>query len=63
MSDAEDFTQVGTWTLVCLGVMAALSYAVDFAAAALFWSDGLRLWADHDAKPRVSRSVCDNLTC
>ncbi len=32
---AEDFQFVGTGTLVLLGVMAALTYAVDFAAPAL----------------------------
>lgn len=31
---AEDFSYVGTGTLVALGVMAALTYAVDFAATA-----------------------------
>ena len=32
---AEDFAYVGTWTLVVLGLMAALMIAVDFAAGAL----------------------------
>jgi uncharacterized protein len=32
---AEDFTYVGTKTLIVLGIMAALSYALDFAATAL----------------------------
>ena len=32
---ADGFTRVGTWTLVLLGVLAAASYAIDFAAAAL----------------------------
>ncbi len=32
---AEDFAYVGAKTLVVLGVMAALSYALDFAASAL----------------------------
>ena len=32
---AEDFSRVGSWTLVALGVMAALTYAVDFGATAL----------------------------
>lgn len=32
---AEDFAYVGSWTLVALGAMAALTYAVDFAATAL----------------------------
>jgi uncharacterized protein YqgC (DUF456 family) len=31
----EDFVFVGTKTLVALGIMAALSYALDFAASAL----------------------------
>lgn len=31
---AEDFAYVGTGTLVALGIMAALTYAVDFAATA-----------------------------
>ena len=32
---AEDFVHVGAKTLVVLGIMAALSYALDFAATAL----------------------------
>jgi len=32
---AEHFTRVGVWTLVVIGVIAAASYLVDFAAAAL----------------------------
>ena len=32
---ADHFTRVGAWTLVAIGVLAAASYAVDFAAAAL----------------------------
>ncbi len=32
---AEDFAYVGTKTLIVLGIMAALSYALDFAATAL----------------------------
>jgi uncharacterized protein len=32
---AEHFTRVGTWTLIVIGVIAAASYLVDFAAAAL----------------------------
>ncbi|OGI44820.1 MAG: hypothetical protein A2150_05920 [Candidatus Muproteobacteria bacterium RBG_16_64_11] len=32
---AEDFAYVGTKTLIALGVMATLSYALDFAATAL----------------------------
>jgi len=32
---AEDFTYVGTKTLIVLGIMAVLSYALDFAATAL----------------------------
>jgi uncharacterized protein len=31
----EHFTRVGVWTLVVIGVIAAASYLVDFAAAAL----------------------------
>jgi len=31
----DGFASVGTWTLVALGAMAALTYAVDFGAAAL----------------------------
>jgi uncharacterized protein YqgC (DUF456 family) len=31
---AEDFLYVGTWTLILLGVLAVLAYAVDFAAGA-----------------------------
>ena len=32
---AEHFTRVGVWTLVVIGVIAAASYLVDFAGAAL----------------------------
>lgn len=32
---AEDFVHVGTYTLVALGVMAALTYLLDFLASAL----------------------------
>ena len=32
---ADDFTRVGGWTLALIGVIAALSYTVDFVAAAL----------------------------
>lgn len=32
---ADHFTRVGVWTLVVMGVIAAASYLVDFAAAAL----------------------------
>jgi len=32
---AEDFTYVGTWTLLALGLMAALTYVLDVAAAAV----------------------------
>src|SRR5262245_47816577 len=32
---ADGFTRVGVWTLVAIGVVAALSYTVDFIAAAL----------------------------
>jgi len=31
----DDFQVVGTWTVAALGVMAAMTYAVDFAAGAL----------------------------
>jgi uncharacterized protein YqgC (DUF456 family) len=31
---AEDFLYVGTWTLIVLGFIAVLAYAVDFAAGA-----------------------------
>jgi uncharacterized protein YqgC (DUF456 family) len=31
----DDFTRVGPWTLVVLGVMTAASYGIDFIAAAL----------------------------
>ena len=32
---ADGFTRVGAWTLVMIGVVAALSYTVDFVAAAV----------------------------
>ena len=32
---ADSFTRVGVWTLALIGVIAALSYTVDFVAAAL----------------------------
>ena len=32
---ADDFTRVSGWTLALIGLIAALSYTVDFAAAAL----------------------------
>ena len=32
---ADDFTRVSGWTLAVIGVVAALSYTVDFVAAAL----------------------------
>jgi uncharacterized protein len=32
---AEHFTRVGMWTLIVIGVIAAASYVVDFAGAAL----------------------------
>jgi uncharacterized protein YqgC (DUF456 family) len=32
---ADGFTRVGAWTLLLIGVIGALSYTVDFAAAAL----------------------------
>ena len=32
---ANDFTRVGPWTLVVIGLIGAASYAVDFVAAAL----------------------------
>ena len=32
---ANDFTRVGPWTLVLIGLIGAASYAVDFVAAAL----------------------------
>ena len=32
---AEGFTRVGVWTLVLIGVLGAISYTVDFVAAAL----------------------------
>lgn len=32
---AEGFTRVGIWTLVVIGIVAAASYLVDFAAAAI----------------------------
>jgi uncharacterized protein YqgC (DUF456 family) len=32
---AEGFTRVGIWTLVAIGLIAAASYLVDFAAAAI----------------------------
>ena len=32
---AEGFTRVGIWTLVVIGIIAAASYLVDFAAAAI----------------------------
>ena len=32
---ADDFTQVGPWTLLLIGVIGAASYAVDLVAAAL----------------------------
>lgn len=31
---ADDFTRVGVWTLVVIGVIAAASYTIDFVAAA-----------------------------
>jgi uncharacterized protein YqgC (DUF456 family) len=32
---ADHFTRIGVWTVVAIGVLAAVSYAVDFVAAAL----------------------------
>jgi hypothetical protein len=32
---ADGFTRVGVWTLVIIGVIGALSYTIDFVAAAL----------------------------
>lgn len=32
---ADDFSRVGVWTIVVIGVIAAASYTVDFVAAAL----------------------------
>ncbi len=32
---ADDFTRVGPWTLLAIGLIGAASYAVDFVAAAL----------------------------
>ena len=53
---ADNFTRVGGWTLALIGAIAALSYMVDFVAAALGARARARLWARDSARCSASRS-------
>jgi uncharacterized protein YqgC (DUF456 family) len=56
---ADDFTRVSGWTLALIGVIGALSYMVDFVAAALGGASvraRARSWARDSARSSASRS-------